>query len=64
MTMFVLLLVAFVATHILLAATPVRASLAGAMGGDRASYGMARHPGMQGKYLDVALHNRRQPGQS
>ena len=37
--------------------------LAGAMGGQRASYGMARHPGMPGKYLDVALYNRRAPGQ-
>ncbi|UNK58280.1 hypothetical protein MNQ95_04030 [Pseudoxanthomonas daejeonensis] len=36
--------------------------LAGAMGGETASYGQARHPGMPGKYLDVALHNRRQPG--
>ena len=35
--------------------------LAGAMGGG-GSYGTARHPGMPGKYLDVALHNRRQPG--
>src|SRR3546814_11426270 len=23
---------------------------------------MARHPGMPGKYMDVALHNRSQPG--
>ena len=38
--------------------------LAGAMGGAsaRASYGMARHPGMPGRYLDVALHNRSEPG--
>ena len=36
--------------------------LAGVMGGGTASYGTARHPGMPGKYLDVALHNRRQPG--
>ena len=35
--------------------------LAGMMGGDRA-YGMARHPAMPGKYLDVALHNRARPG--
>ena len=35
---------------------------AGAMGGGSASYGMARHPGMPGKYMDVALHNRSQPG--
>src|SRR5690606_16514739 len=33
---------------------------AGAMGGGSASYGMARHPGMPGKYMDVALHNRNQ----
>ncbi|MGB3392616.1 MAG: hypothetical protein WA956_15450 [Stenotrophomonas sp.] len=32
------------------------------MGGGTVSYGTARHPGMLGKYLDVALHNRRQPG--
>lgn len=37
--------------------------LAGAMGGQRPSYGMARHPGMPGKYLDIALYNRRAPGQ-
>lgn len=37
--------------------------LAARMGGvDQASYGMARHPSMPGKYLDVALHNNRQPG--
>lgn len=38
--------------------------LAGVMGGGDGggSYGTARHPGMPGKYLDVALHNRRQPG--
>src|SRR3546814_19245622 len=35
---------------------------AGNMSGGNASYGMARHPGMPGKYMDVALHNRRQPG--
>ena len=45
MTMFVLLLVAFVATHILLAATPVRASLAGAMG----------EKGFQGVYSLISL---------
>src|SRR3546814_7220559 len=32
------------------------------MSGGNASYGMARHPGMPGKYMDVALHNRSQPG--
>src|SRR3546814_6823637 len=32
------------------------------MSGCNASYGMARHPGMPGKYMDVALHNRSQPG--
>jgi len=34
----------------------------GRMGGFQPSYGMARHPGMPGRYLDVALHNPRQPG--
>jgi len=40
--------------------------LAGAMGGATASnnYGMALHPGMPGKYLDVALLNASQPGAS
>src|SRR5690606_23365153 len=37
--------------------------LAGAMGGQRPSYGMTRHPGMPGRYLDVALYNRAAPGQ-
>ena len=37
--------------------------LAGAMGGQRPSYGMTRHPGMPGRYMDVALHNRAAPGQ-
>jgi len=37
--------------------------LAGAMGGTHASYGMARHPGMPGKYADIALYNRAAPGQ-
>ncbi|ADV26275.1 hypothetical protein Psesu_0416 [Pseudoxanthomonas suwonensis 11-1] len=37
--------------------------LAGAMGGQHASYGMTRHPGMPGRYMDVALHNRAAPGQ-
>lgn len=37
--------------------------LAGTMGGSgQASYGQARHPGMPGRYLDVALLNPRQPG--
>src|SRR5690606_39151986 len=35
--------------------------LAGAMGGQRPSYGMTRHPGMPGRYLDVALYNRAAP---
>ena len=35
---------------------------AGNMSGGSASYGMARHPGLPGKYMDVALHNRSQPG--
>src|SRR3546814_1639944 len=35
---------------------------AGAMGGVTASYGRARHPGMPGKYMDVALDNRNKPG--
>ncbi len=37
--------------------------LAGAMGGQRPSYGMARHPGMPGRYMDVALDNKAAPGQ-
>ncbi len=37
--------------------------LAGAMGGQRPGYGMTRHPGMPGRYMDVALHNRAAPGQ-
>ncbi len=37
--------------------------LAGLMGGgSQASYGMARHPAMPGKYLDIALYNRNAPG--
>src|SRR5690606_39020009 len=54
-----------VATHAMPGAPGMGAlgRLAGAMGGQRASYGMARHPGMPGKYLDVALYNRRAPGQ-
>ncbi|WP_457020674.1 hypothetical protein [Luteimonas sp. A611] len=36
--------------------------LSGAMGGANASYGMARYPGMPGRYMDVALHNRAAPG--
>ncbi|MFC3716624.1 hypothetical protein ACFONC_10710 [Luteimonas soli] len=35
---------------------------AGNMSGGNASYGMARHPGMPGKYMDVALDNRNKPG--
>ena len=54
-----------VATHAMPGAPGMGAlgRFAGAMGGQRASYGMARHPGMPGKYLDVALVNRRAPGQ-
>lgn len=36
--------------------------LPGAMSGGSASYGMTRHPGMPGKYIDVALHNPGLPG--
>jgi hypothetical protein len=36
--------------------------MANAMSGQAASYGMARSPGMAGKYLDIALHNRQHPG--
>lgn len=36
--------------------------MANAMSGQAASYGMARSPGMAGKYLDIALHNRERPG--
>lgn len=35
---------------------------AGAMSGGNARYGMARHPGMPGRYMDVALRSRIQPG--
>lgn len=35
---------------------------AGAMSGGNASYGMARHPGLPGRYMDVALESRIQPG--
>lgn len=35
---------------------------AGAVSGGNASYGMARHPGMPGRYMDVALESRIQPG--
>jgi len=35
---------------------------AGAMSGGNAHYGMARHPGMPGRYMDVALESRIQPG--
>src|SRR3546814_15032975 len=35
---------------------------AGNMSGGNASYGMARHPGMPSKYMDVALHHRSGPG--
>jgi hypothetical protein len=36
--------------------------LSGAMSGGNASYGMTQHPGMPGKYMDVALYNGRHPG--
>ena len=36
--------------------------LAGTISGGNASYGMARHPGMPGRYMDVALQSRVQPG--
>ena len=36
--------------------------MANAMSGHTANYGMARSPGMAGKYLDIALHNRQRPG--
>ena len=35
---------------------------AGAMTGGSAHYGMARHAGMPGRYMDVALHSRTRPG--
>src|SRR5690606_33979565 len=35
---------------------------AGAISGGNARYGMARHPGMPGRYMDVALHSRIQAG--
>lgn len=35
---------------------------AGNMSGGTISYGMARHPGMPGKYMDIALDNRARPG--
>ncbi|WP_144897900.1 hypothetical protein [Luteimonas cucumeris] len=36
--------------------------LSGAMSGGGASYGLTQHPAMPGKFMDVALHNGRQPG--
>lgn len=53
-----------VATHTMpgMAGLGALGRMAGAMSGGNASYGQARHPGMPGKYLDVALDNRRQPG--
>ncbi len=36
--------------------------LSGAMSGGNATYGMTQHPGMPGKYMDVALYNVRAPG--
>src|SRR5690606_22626645 len=54
-----------VATHALPGMPGMRAMcrLAGAMGGQRHAYGTTRHPGMPGRYMDVALHNRAAPGQ-
>jgi len=40
----------------------VMGRLAGSIGGFKPGYGMARHPALPGRYLDVALHNPRQPG--
>ncbi len=53
-----------VATHTMpgMAGLGALGRITGAMGGGNTSYGMARHPGMPGKYMDVALHNPRQPG--
>ncbi|MCD9027117.1 hypothetical protein LDO26_02670 [Luteimonas sp. BDR2-5] len=53
-----------VATHAMpgMPGTGALGRMAGAMAGSHASYGMARHPGMPGQYLDIALHNQRQPG--
>jgi hypothetical protein len=53
-----------VATHTMpgMAGLGALGRMAGAMSGGNASHGMARHPGMPGKYLDVALLNHRQPG--
>jgi len=53
-----------VATHTMpgMAGLGALGRVAGAMGGGNASYGMARHPGMPGKYMDVALDNRSKPG--
>lgn len=36
--------------------------MANAVSGQTARYGMTRSPGMAGRYLDIALHNREQPG--
>lgn len=36
--------------------------LTGNMAGGTAAYGQARHPGMPGRYLDIALDNTRKPG--
>ena len=53
-----------VATHTMpgMSGLGVLGRVAGAMSGGNASYGMARHPGMPGKYMDVALDNRGKPG--
>ncbi|TWT22618.1 hypothetical protein FQY83_06280 [Luteimonas marina] len=53
-----------VATHAMpgMPGTGAIGRLAGAIGGQRPSYGMARHPGMPGKYADIALYNRTAPG--
>src|SRR5690606_2071102 len=53
-----------VSTHTMpgMAALGTLGRFAGAMGGGSNSYGMARHPGMPGRYMDVALDNHAKPG--
>ncbi|MGY0559901.1 hypothetical protein ACW7G2_04155 [Luteimonas sp. A277] len=53
-----------VATHTMpgMGAMGALGRFAGAVSGGNAHYGMARHPAMPGRYMDVALYNRSQPG--
>ncbi|MFZ7095980.1 hypothetical protein ACOPJQ_06090 [Luteimonas dalianensis] len=53
-----------VATHAMpgMGGMGVLGRLAGGVTGGNAHYGMARHPGMPGRYMDVALHSSARPG--